>query len=201
MKPYGIIMLIAFVALAGAGFVSGCATQDEKMVVKADKLVKQGEHTKAIDLYSEVARNKSISDKSAQYVQINFCQYYGLPRHKSEMPGDKALAVAESCAAFYENFPNRTSEGLGPFQTGVIFKDNGQPKQAVKMFQMAADHDYYDKDRTAVNQKQKENCGKLYGNMISAYSAIPGQAGEQGAARAMQMMQDVCHISVQMSPQ
>ena len=179
----------------------GCQPRDVKQMNRAVALQKKGEHAQAIALMSELAVQKGISEYAVQYVQLQYCQFYGHPDRagdKQIMDKDTALKVAESCAVFYKNFPNRTTEGLGPFEMGMIFKSLGLYAKAADMFLMAEAHKYYDPKYAAVNKKSKRNCGELYKQMMETYAGIPGEEGVKGVIAAENKMRDICKITVKL---
>lgn len=183
--------------LGSALLFSGCKDQDVKQVYKADKLKKAGAHDQAVALFSDVASKPGLSEEAVQFIQINFCQYYGNPGG-GEKPLSKkdALSVARSCSDFYSNYPDRTSKGLGPFEMGLLFKQHGEYERAIESFILAAEKEYYDPQKTNTSQREKKNCGNLYQNIMESASKIPGETGANGMDFARKSLETKCHISV-----
>jgi tetratricopeptide (TPR) repeat protein len=183
--------------LGSALLFSGCKDKDVKQAYKADKLKKSGGHDQAIALFSEVASKPGLSEEAVQFIQINFCQYYGNPGGEAKGLSKKdALSVARSCSDFYTNYPDRTSKGLGPFEMGLLFKQHGEYEKAIDLFIMAEEKQYYDPQKTNTIQREKTNCGNLYQNIMESAAKIPGEEGANGVEFARRNLEAKCHISV-----
>jgi hypothetical protein len=192
----GIMLAMALCAALAA---AGCKDADVKQVYEAEKLKKSGDHVRAVELFSEVASKPNLSEEAEQFIQINFCQHYGNPERANDpkvMTRKNMQAVARGCTDFFRNYPNRTSEGLGPFQTGALWSKLGEYEKAVEAFMLAEDKGFFDPKKTRVNQKEKENCVLLYKQIMEAGMKMPGEAGKQTMAMAVRGMQTKCHIEV-----
>jgi tetratricopeptide (TPR) repeat protein len=192
----GIMLAMALCAALAA---AGCKDADVKQVYEAEKLKKAGDHVRAVELFSEVASKPNLSEEAEQFIQINFCQHYGNPERANDpkvMTRKNMEAVARSCADFYRNYPNRTSEGLGPFQTGALWSKLGEYEKAVEAFILAEEKGFYDPQKTAGNKKNKESCVLLYKAIMEAGMKMPGEDGRQTMAMAVRGMQTKCRIDV-----
>ena len=201
MRKPALMILTLVLALSGAILLSGCKDPDTKQVIQADKVKKDGDHEQAIRMFSSVAVKDGLSEEAVQLLQINYCQYYGdadLRQDEAVMTKENALAVAESCTTFYEKHPDRTSKGLGPFETALLYEKAGQYEEAIKMLILAEEKGFYDAKKTDINQREKKNCGTLYRHMMENAAKLPDDKNEETMEYARTGMEKKCFIKLEM---
>lgn len=192
-------VIVLGMALCAVLLIAGCKDPDVKQVYEAEKLKKAGDHAKAVELFSEVASKPGLTEEAEQFIQINFCLHYGNPARVNDskvMDKKNMQSVARSCTDFFRNYPDRTQEGLGPFQTGVLWSKLGEYEKAVEAYMFAEEKGFYDAKITRTNQKAKKNCTLLYQHIIQAYLHFPDGAGAEGMAAAAAAMQNKCYVDV-----